>query len=288
MSGGIEMVDPAQEAAASASTKHAAYFVLEGASLEVAKVGKNYELLNCDDHVSFLKRHGKDPAAYRPDITHQVGPHPIEPVCCFYSIHGFARGFSHVATSDPTIATPDKTYVFQARDYISSSDMPQTLIGMQTLLTVLDSPLNKAGKVKGIFVHTAKNVLIQINPQVRLPRTFRRFCGLMVQLLQKLSIRATNGPDKLLRVIKGPLGRHLPTGAHRIGFSRSAERILPMHAHPAIDRTEPLVFILGAFAHGHIDDGQVDEYISISQYPLSAAYAVARITNALEQRWEIV
>ena len=49
-------------------------------------------------------------------------------------------------------------------------------------------------------MHTAKNVLIKVHPQVRLPRTFRRFCGLMVQLLQKLSIRATNGPDKLLRV----------------------------------------------------------------------------------------
>jgi hypothetical protein len=41
---------------------------------------------------------------------------------------------------------------------------------------------------------------VQVNPQVRLPRTFKRFCGLMVQLLQKLSIRATNGPDKLLKV----------------------------------------------------------------------------------------
>ena len=41
---------------------------------------------------------------------------------------------------------------------------------------------------------------MQVNPQVRLPRTFKRFCGLMVQLLQKLSIRATNGPDKLLKV----------------------------------------------------------------------------------------
>ena len=49
-------------------------------------------------------------------------------------------------------------------------------------------------------MRTAKNVLIQVNPAVRLPRTFKRFCGLMVQLLQKLSIRATNGPDKLLRV----------------------------------------------------------------------------------------
>ena len=96
--------------------------------------------------------------------------------------------------------------------------------------------------------------------QVRLPRTFRRFCGLIAQLLQKLSIRATNGPDKLLRVIKGPVGRHLPAGAHRIGFSRSAPQTVPMHRHPAIDRPGALVFVLGAFSHGHIDDGGVDEY----------------------------
>lgn len=49
-------------------------------------------------------------------------------------------------------------------------------------------------------------------PQVRLPRTFRRFCGLMVQLLQKLSIRATNGPDKLLKVVKGPVTKYFPPG----------------------------------------------------------------------------
>ncbi len=54
--------------------------------------------------------------------------------------------------------------------------------------------------LQGLYIRTRKNVLIEVNPQVRLPRTFKRFCGLLVQLLQKLSIRATNGPDKLLKV----------------------------------------------------------------------------------------
>lgn len=77
-SGGIELADPQQEEAAAAAQKHAVYFVLEEANLEVAKVGKNYELLNCDDHASFLRKHGKDVAHYRPDITHQVPtPHTI-------------------------------------------------------------------------------------------------------------------------------------------------------------------------------------------------------------------
>lgn len=39
-----------------------------------------------------------------------------------------------------------------------------------------------------------------------------------VQLLQKLSIRATNGPEKLLRVVKQPVTKHLPVGARRIGI----------------------------------------------------------------------
>lgn len=37
-----------------------------------------------------------------------------------------------------------------------------------------------------------------------------------------------------------------------------------------------------------VDDSYVDQYISISQFPLSAAYALGRITNALEHKWGIV
>lgn len=68
-------------------------------------------------------------------------------------------------------------------------------------------------------MHTVKNVLIEVNPQVRLPRTFRRFCGLMVQLLQKLSIRATNGPDKLLKVTFCNVYAQKPSGIAGEGYA---------------------------------------------------------------------
>lgn len=179
------------------------------------KIGKNFELLNCDDHQTFLKKHQRDIADARPDITHQI------------------------------------------------------------LLTLLDSPLNKAGLLQ-VYIHTAKGVLIEVSPHTRIPRTFKRFCGLMgtacpaarlgddvhicvgfpcvcararvwlevdtgvdggfflssmsvcacvrvsrciVQLLHKLSIRATNGPDKLLKVIKNPITDHLPPNVKKIGMS---------------------------------------------------------------------
>ena len=67
--------------------------------------------------------------------------------------------------------------------------------------TTLAIPMcRKPAVAQAVYVHTAKNVLIEVNPAVRLPRTFKRFCGLMVQLLQKLSIRSSNGSAKLLRV----------------------------------------------------------------------------------------
>lgn len=52
----------------------------------------------------------------------------------------------------------------------------------QCLMMLLDSPLNRAGLLQ-VYIHTTKNVLIEVNPHVRIPRTFNRFCGLMGRLL---------------------------------------------------------------------------------------------------------
>lgn len=114
-------------------------------------------------------------------------------------------------------ARPDITH--QVRCLRAHSVALLTLTVFQCLLTLLDSPLNKAGRLQ-VYVHTAKGVLIEINPHVRIPRTFKRFSGLMgewiilmglyillhdspvVQLLHRLSIRGVNGSEKLLKVIK--------------------------------------------------------------------------------------
>lgn len=229
MAGGLQPPSAEEEQKKAAAKQQGVIFVLENASLETAKVGKGYYLLNCDDHAGFLRRHDKDPALYRPDICHQA------------------------------------------------------------LLAILDSPLAKSGRLKGLYVHTAKNVLIQINPQVRLPRTFKRFCGLLVQLLQKLSIRATNGPDKLLKVVKGPVTLHLPAGCRRVAFSRQAPNLIRLKefVRDLPDET-PAVFVVGAMAHGKIDASYVDQWVSVSEYPLSAACCLGRITNAFEDKWDIV
>merc|ERR1712168_1412613 len=45
--------------------------VLERANMESIKNGREYQLLNCDDHIGYMKKYNKDPKNCRPDILHQ-------------------------------------------------------------------------------------------------------------------------------------------------------------------------------------------------------------------------
>ncbi|XP_066318388.1 uncharacterized protein [Miscanthus floridulus] len=158
----------------------------------------------------------------------------------------------------------------------------------QALLAIFDSPLTKAGRLLAVYVRTEKGVLFEIKPHVRMPRTFKRFCGLMSQLLQKLSITAVGKREKLLNVVKNPVTRYLPVGARKIGLSFSAEKSVNLFDYVAKSSDdEPLVFVVGAMAHGKIDKEYTDDYIQIYNYPLSAACCLNRICSALEQKWNI-
>lgn len=168
--------------------------ILDLASLETVKTKKgDFQLLNCDDHISLIRKFHKDPSEYRPDIIHQE------------------------------------------------------------LMTVLDSPLNKANKCK-ILVHTEKNVLFEVSNKTRIPRTFKRFSGLMVQLLHRLKIRSADGRDMLMKVVKNPISKHIPAGSRIIGFSDQGSFQTPMEFAKTLPvvksntTSTPIVLIFGAQA----------------------------------------
>jgi rRNA small subunit pseudouridine methyltransferase Nep1 len=128
---------------------------------------KENVLLNGDDHANYItNKLRKDPAEYRPDITHQ------------------------------------------------------------SLLTLMDSPLNKAGKLQ-VFITTQTNQVIKIHPSTRIPRTYKRFAALFAQLLKRLSIRAEENSQILLEVVKSPVNQHLPEDCLKIGFETTA-RFVPI------------------------------------------------------------
>jgi rRNA small subunit pseudouridine methyltransferase Nep1 len=159
----------------------------------------------------------------------------------------------------------------------------------QELLSVLDSPLNKAGKVK-LYVRTEKNVLIEINPKCRIPRTFKRFSSLMVQLLHQLKIRSSDN-EMLLKVIKNPVSRYIPAGSKCYGFSQHGKLYSPLSFSTSLPDDVPIVLVLGAMAKGSItkeDNPYIEEMISISEYPLSGSVAINRILGAIEHHWGVV
>lgn len=159
----------------------------------------------------------------------------------------------------------------------------------QCLLTLLDSPLNKAGLLQ-IYIHTAKGVLIEVNPHVRIPRTFKRFSGLMVQLLHRLYIRGVNGPEKLLKVIKNPITDHLPPNTIKLTLSGDAPTQKLSTFLPTLPTTHNIAVFVGAMARGKDDfaDAYVDQKISISDYALSASVACGKFCCALEDLWGVV
>ena len=157
----------------------------------------------------------------------------------------------------------------------------------QCLLTLLDSPLNKTGRLQ-IYIHTQKNVLIEINPQTRIPRTFARFSGLMVQLLHKLSIKAVGTNEKLLNIIKNPITDHLPTKCQKVGMSGDAEVVKFSEWVKQLPEDESVVFWVGGMAHGKDEFPLAEKVIGISEYPLSASVVCGKICSAFEDLWGIL
>lgn len=159
----------------------------------------------------------------------------------------------------------------------------------QCLLTLLDSPVNKAGKLQ-IYISTAKGVLIEVSPTVRIPRTFKRFAGLMVQLLHRLSIRSTNSQEKLLKVIKNPITDHLPPNCRKVTLSFDAEPVKVREYVQGLKANESCCVFIGAMAKGAdtFADAFVDEKISISNFSLSASVACSKFCHAAEDAWNIL
>ena len=159
----------------------------------------------------------------------------------------------------------------------------------QCLLTLLDSPVNKAGKLQ-IYIHTAKCVLIEVSPTVRIPRTFKRFAGLMVQLLHNLSIRSTSSPEKLLKVIRNPITDHLPPNCRKVTLSFDAPVVRVRDYIQDLGPKESVCIFIGAMAKGAdtFADSFKDDSISISNYSLSASVACSKFCHAAEDIWDLI
>ena len=125
-----------------------------------------------------------------------------------------------------------------------------------------------------------------------------RVIGPTVSVLYRLSLRshrsihASDGPQKLLKVIKNPVSDHFPPGCRKLCTSFKADRCV--NAKELVPKPEagaadiPVVIVVGAMAHGSLNISYTEEDVAISGYPLSAALACAKVCSAFEEAWDVL
>jgi rRNA small subunit pseudouridine methyltransferase Nep1 len=123
------------------------------------------------------------------------------------------------------------------------------------LMSLLETPLCKSGGLQ-VHLHLQDGRVFDVSPEVRLPRNYDRFTGLMEQLLTagrippegEPLIKDTGGDLKALltRIGAGPEGGHVylaTEGGDRTTLSGLAKSLPD-------DLGAPVVFGIGAFPHG--------------------------------------
>jgi rRNA small subunit pseudouridine methyltransferase Nep1 len=152
------------------------------------------------------------------------------------------------------------------------------------LLNALGSSLNKEGQMM-IFLHTFQNEIYQFNPEIKLPRNYNRFKGLMSKLLSHQKITFDN--LTLISRIEGNLNSLIKRIKNKeiIIFSSKGELI---ERHLDIFDKNPkknYIAIVGGFQKGGFSNNVLalsNKILSISNYSLDAWVVVNKIISFYE------
>lgn len=154
----------------------------------------------------------------------------------------------------------------------------------QSLLLAQDAPLNRQGRLR-LLVHTRDDIVIHVDPEMRPPRNYERFVGLVEQLLREGKVgegRALMSTEPLTLVA---LLERL--GAWNVALVEDGERADPVELLGRhLDRD--VAAVVGAFPHGDLRGGTpwAHARLSLGGEQLTAPTVVARVVYAYERALE--
>jgi len=154
------------------------------------------------------------------------------------------------------------------------------------LLEALGAPLNRVGGLR-TWIHTYDGRVIQVSPEVRVPRDCNRFDSLMEQLLMVGRV-PPKGDEPLMAVEDMSLAELLK----EIGPSRTIA--LTSHGRASdleevcktLSGEEVSAVLVGAFPHGPLTEGTLalaDEAVSIHPEPLETWVVTSRLIYEYER-----
>jgi rRNA small subunit pseudouridine methyltransferase Nep1 len=153
------------------------------------------------------------------------------------------------------------------------------------LLEALGTPLNKEGYLR-IYVHTINDHVVQVNPEVRLPKNYTRFVGLFEQLFQLRRIPPA-GPALLLLERKN-LDQLLQDNEcdYVLAFSTKGSRGKLDETMQKLQARERPTVLIGGFAHGHFSETTAklaDEIVCVDPEMLEAGVVTSRVIYDYER-----
>ncbi|MFW9973039.1 MAG: 16S rRNA methyltransferase [Candidatus Odinarchaeota archaeon] len=158
------------------------------------------------------------------------------------------------------------------------------------LLNALGSPLNKNGHLI-IIIHTIKNKIYELNPEIRIARNYNRFKGLMAKLLIDGNIETES--SRLITQFNGNLKELINKFENpEIYLLSSKGKLINKFNDLFIeDINKNYIVIIGGFQKNNFSKALFnisENLISISQYPLDAWIVTSRIITYYELIYKIL
>lgn len=152
------------------------------------------------------------------------------------------------------------------------------------LLECCTIPLYFEKKIR-VYIHTIDDKVIFVGDNVRLPKSYHRFIGLIEKLYSEGKIEQ-NG-EKLLEIKDMTFSNLIEKiGAKKvIGFSAKGQTSSYDKIAQSIEKDSCVV--VGGFSKGHFSDKilkKIDEIVSVDKNPLEAHVVISRLLYECEKR----
>ena len=176
----------------------------------------------------------------------------------------------------------DRSFHHSAMERLKDSEKrgrPDLVHG--TLLSVTGTPLYLDGGVK-VFVHTFANLVVEIAPKTRIPKSYLRFRGLMEKALSGedealVKVRPSSLHDLVRKSIAPDIVFGLSVQGRRMELEELAGKLMSAD-NPSV--------LVGGFPHGHFSPetlSVVDELVRIHEMPLEAHVVTSRLLYEVEK-----
>ena len=159
------------------------------------------------------------------------------------------------------------------------------------LMEALSTPLFLKSMLK-VYIHTVNDKVILIGDNLRIPKSYFRFEGIMMNLFKEKVIKSADGNNILLELhdnitfeefIKNGVRPDKLIGLSSNGVQSTAEEIVSRNI---IKNDHHFAFVIGGFPRGHFSDDTSKMFscsYSIGEFKLEAHTVIARILYECEK-----